>query len=227
MKTGPEPTTSRHGLLTTIAWDLGQGPDYALEGSMFVTGAAVQWLRDEMGLISHAAEIEPLAASVPDNGGVYFVPAFAGLGAPYWDANARGAIVGLTRGTGKAHLARAVLESVCYQTCDVLEAIRADCGFPLQELRVDGGMTANDLLVQMQADLLGVPVTRPAVTETTALGAVYLAGLGAGIWRDRSEIQAQGRGVTTFQPRLSADKREAMLAGWHRAIERARHWADP
>jgi len=225
MNTGPEPATSRHGLLTTVAWDLGTGPTYALEGSMFVTGAAVQWLRDEMGLISRAAEIEPLAASVPANGGVYFVPAFAGLGAPYWDANARGTIVGLTRGTGKAHLARAVLESVCYQTCDVLEAIRADCGVPLQELRVDGGMAVNDLLLQMQADILGVTVVRPTVTETTALGAAYLAGLAAGVWRDRSEIQAQWRIDTTFHPRLPADTREAMLAGWRRAVERARDWA--
>jgi glycerol kinase len=197
-------------------------PIYALEGSVFVTGAAVQWLRDELQIIRHAGEIEGLAAAVPDNGGVYFVPAFVGLGAPYWDAQARGAIVGLTRGTGRAHLARAALEAVCYQTRDVLEAMRADCGLEIAELRVDGGMTVNDFLLQMQADILGTVVVRPAVTETTALGAAYLAGLAVGYWKDVDEIAAQWKRDATFEPKISVDRREALIEGWHNAVARIR-----
>jgi glycerol kinase len=197
---------------------------YALEGSVFVTGAAVQWLRDELGIIRTAAETEALAASVPDTGGVYFVPAFVGLGAPYWDSGARGVIVGLTRGTGRAHLARAVLEAACYQTRDVIEAMQADSGAALSDLRVDGGMTVNNALMQMQADLLGIPVHRPAITETTALGAAYLAGLAAGCWAGTEELGARWRVERTFEPRISADERETLYTGWKRAVERARGW---
>jgi glycerol kinase len=195
-----------------------------LEGSIFVTGAAVQWLRDELGIIHTSAESEALASSVPDSGGVYFVPAFVGLGAPYWDSAARGTIVGLTRGAGRAHLARAVLEAACYQTRDVIEAMQADSGIALQDLRVDGGMTANNTLLQMQADLLGIPVHRPAVTETTALGAAYLAGLTVGQWPDTDAIAGRWRVERTFAPQMSADRRETLYAGWKRAVERARAW---
>ncbi len=225
MNTGETPHFSQNGLLTTMAWKLGTARTYALEGSIFVTGAAVQWLRDELQIIGSAAEIEPLAASVPDSGGVYFVPGFVGLGAPYWDAYARGAILGLTRGTGRAHLARATLEAVCFQTRDVLEAMRADCGLEIAELRVDGGMTVNNTLLQMQADLLGTTVVRPAVTETTALGAAYLAGLAVGYWRDPAEITANWVVDRVFQPQISADERAARFEGWQRAVERARAWA--
>ncbi|HZO90974.1 MAG TPA: glycerol kinase GlpK [Chthonomonadaceae bacterium] len=225
MNTGQTPHFSDNGLLTTIAWQIGDKITYALEGSVFITGAAVQWLRDELQIIRTAAEIEPLAASVPDSGGVYFVPAFVGLGAPYWDAYARGTIVGLTRGAGRAHIARATLEAVCYQTRDVLEAMRADSGLEIAELRVDGGMTVNNLLLQMQADLLGVAVVRPAVTETTALGAAYLAGLAVGYWRDTSEIAANWAIGSTFHPQIGAEERAAHVQGWQRAVERARAWA--
>ncbi|HLK59115.1 MAG TPA: glycerol kinase [Chthonomonadaceae bacterium] len=195
---------------------------YALEGSVFVTGAAVQWLRDELQIIRNAGEIEALAASVPDNGGVYFVPAFVGLGAPYWDAQARGAIVGLTRGAGRAHLARAALEAACFQRLDVLEAMRADCGLEIPELRVDGGMTVNNFLLQMQADILGTAVVRPAITETTALGAAYLAGLAVGYWRDVAEIAAQWKRDATFEPNISADRRATLVEGWRNAVARIR-----
>jgi len=229
MNTGPMAQSSRHGLLTTIGWELdSQGTlpypamNYALEGSVFVAGAAVQWLRDELQIIRHASEIEALAASVPDSGGVVFVPAFVGLGAPYWDADARGALFGLTRGTGRAHIARATLEAVCHQTRDVLDAMRADSGLAIPELRVDGGMTANNALLQMQADLLGATVIRPAVTETTALGAAYLAGLAVGFWQHTGQIAAQWRAEAAFTPRLSVDEREARHARWHQAIARVR-----
>ena len=195
---------------------------YALEGSVFVTGAAVQWLRDELQIIRHADEIEALAASVPDTGGVYFVPAFVGLGTPYWDPHARGGIFGLTRGTGRAHLARATLEAVCYQTRDVLEAMRADCGLDITELRVDGGMTVNNSLLQMQADILGCTVIRPAVTETSALGAAYLAGLQIGLWRNTDEIASQWASAAAFHSQISTDQRESLYAGWKQAIERVR-----
>ena len=248
MNVGDAPQFSRHGLLTTIAWELEDTKEekkrrkeeeekqefpahlntripehrltYALEGSVFVTGAAVQWLRDELQIIRSAHEIEALAASVPDNGGVYFVPAFTGLGAPYWDAYARGGIVGLTRGTGRAHIARATLEAVCYQTRDVLEAMRADSGLDIAQLRVDGGMTVNNALLQLQADILGTSVVRPAVRETTALGAAYLAGLAVGFWRSAQEIAAQWVADITFEPQMSQDQRESLYAGWKQAVRR-------
>lgn len=226
MHTGNLPQSSQHGLLTTVGWQLGNdAPCYALEGSVFVAGAAVQWLRDELQIIRTAAEIEPLASSVPDTGGVCFVPAFTGLGTPYWDALARGAIVGLTRGTGRAHLARAALEAVCFQTVEVLSAMRSDCNLIIPELRVDGGMTTNNMLLQMQADFLGVPVVRPTVTETTARGAAYLAGLSNGFWRDTAEITQQWKADAVFHPQMGDDERETRLAQWRRAVERARNWA--
>jgi glycerol kinase len=223
MNTGAIPQFSRHGLLTTVAWQLGEQTTYALEGSVFIAGAAVQWLRDELQIIHSAAEIETLAASVPDTGGVTFVPAFVGLGAPYWDAYARGALLGLTRGTGRAHIARATLEAVCFQTRDVIEAMRADGGVEIEELRVDGGMTVNNTLLQLQADILNVRVVRPAVTETTALGAAYLAGLAVGYWRDTAEITTQWRQAAVFEPQIGSDQRAAMVEGWRRAINRIRH----
>jgi glycerol kinase len=222
------PSPSKHGLLGTIAWQL--GPDqpavYAVEGSVFIAGAAVQWLRDELQIIQSAAEVEALAASVPDSNGAYVVPAFVGLGAPYWDAQARGAILGLTRGVNRAHLARATLESLALQTADVVQAMNADSGVPLDVLRVDGGASANNLLMQIQADVLGVAVERPKVTETTALGAAYLAGLAAGYWSSTEDLKHQWQRDRLFEPAISADQRGAMLAGWHKAVERARHWAD-
>ena len=226
LNTGTTAQTSQNGLLTTVAWRLGETTTYALEGSVFITGAAVQWLRDELQIISSASEIEALAGSVPNSGGVYFVPAFVGLGAPYWDAYARGTILGLTRGAGRAHIARATLEAVCYQSRDVLDAMQADSHQPLKELRVDGGMTRNALLLQLQADSLGIPVVRPTVTETTALGAGYLAGLAVGYWKDTTEIAKQWQAERVFEPRLSEDEREAQKQGWRRAIERARGWAE-
>jgi glycerol kinase len=225
MNTGAAARSSQNGLLTTVAWNLRGQTTYALEGSVFVAGAAVQWLRDALQIIGSAAEVEALAASVQDSGGVYFVPAFVGLGAPYWDAYARGTILGLTRGAGKAHLARATLEAVCFQSRDVLEAMQADSGTAISELRVDGGMTRNDLLMQIQADILGVPVARPAVTETTALGAAYLAGLAIGYWDSPEEIAAQWQVERVFTPQIGEDERQARVEGWHRAVERARAWA--
>ncbi|MCS6775761.1 MAG: glycerol kinase GlpK [Chloroherpetonaceae bacterium] len=225
MNTGARPQRSRHGLLTTVGWQVQDAVTYALEGSVFVAGAAVQWLRDELQVIRTAAEIEALAASVPDSAGVYFVPAFAGLGAPYWDPCARGTVLGLTRGAGRAHLARAVLEAVCFQTGDVLDAMQADYGQPLTALRVDGGMTVNNTLLQMQADLLGIPVTRPAITETTALGAAYLAGLAVGLWQDVEQIGAQWQVDRVFTPQISGDERLSRRDAWHRAVERARNWS--
>ena len=198
---------------------------YGLEGSVFVTGAAVQWLRDELQIIDSSADIEALAASTPDSGGVVFVPAFTGLGTPYWDPYARGAILGLTRGVGRAHIARAALEAVCFHTADVVEAMQADAGLPLRELRVDGGMTANNMLLQMQADTLGVPVVRPTITETTALGAAFLAGLAVGFWRDLPQIAQLWKADRVFEPGLDGARREEMLAGWRRAVARTRDWA--
>lgn len=227
LNTGNQAVASERGLLTTIAWRLadGEGAVYALEGSVFIAGAAIQWLRDGLGVIAHAAETEALAGEVEDTGGVYFVPAFVGLGAPYWDAYARGTIVGLTRGTDRRHLARAALEAICYQSRDLLEAMAADSGIRLEALRADGGAAANDLLMQLQADLVGVPVQRPAVTETTALGAAYLAGLAVGFWSNLDEVAAQWRVDAEFVPTMSADRRDALQAGWQRAVERARGWA--
>ena len=224
--TGGEAVASRHQLLTTVAWQIGGRTEYALEGSVFVGGAVVQWLRDGLGLIRSSSEVEALAASVPDNGGVYFVPAFAGLGAPHWDQYARGAIVGLTRGSTAAHVARAALEAIAYQVADLLDAMRADAGIELAELRVDGGAAANDLLMQFQADLLGVPVVRPAVTETTALGAAYLAGLAAGFWKSAEEISSQWQVERRFEPRLAPAQAAALRARWHDALERAKNWED-
>jgi glycerol kinase len=226
MQTGPRAIASRHQLLTTVAWRLGAHPvDYALEGSVFMAGAAIQWLRDGLGLISTAPEVNALAASVPDAQGVVVVPAFAGLGAPYWDPRARGAIVGLTRGVTAAHIARATLEAIAYQVADVLHAMVADTGTPVTEVRVDGGAAASNLLMQFQADILGVAVQRPRVTETTALGAAYLAGLGVGFWTDAGELAAHRDIDRTFEPAMSATERAERLAQWHRAVERVRDWA--
>jgi len=219
MNTGSAPTYSGHRLLSTIAWDRG-GRIYALEGSVFVAGAVVQWLRDGLGLIATAADIESLAASVPDTGGVHCVPAFTGLGAPYWDPDARGAIVGLTRGSNSAHVARAALEAIAFQSADVLRAMERDAGHALIELRVDGGASANNLLMQFQADLLGVPVVRPMVTETTALGAAYMAGLGAGYWGSEADVAANWRVDRRFEPLHSRDWAQHKLASWDRAVQR-------
>jgi glycerol kinase len=216
-----------HSLLTTIAWGLpgdGHGVTYALEGSVFIAGAVIQWLRDELGVISEAAESGPLAASVSDSNGVYLVPAFVGLGAPHWDPHARGAIVGLTRGANRAHLVRAALEAIAFQTRDVIEAIEADSGVALSELRVDGGAAANDTLLQIQADILGREVVRPAVLETTALGAAYLAGLATGFWRDLREVSSNWREDRRFHPQMPDAQRETLYAGWRRAVERAKGW---
>jgi glycerol kinase len=225
MHVGQQPIASRHRLLTTVGWTLGQGrTDYLLEGSAFIAGAAVQWMRDGLGIIRAASEVEALAMSVPDTGGMVFVPAFAGLGAPYWDPYARGTLVGITRGTGRGHIARAALEGVACQNADVLTAMQQDAAMPLTELRVDGGGARNDMLMQFQADILNVPVVRPVVTETTALGAAYLAGLAVGFWDSLEEIQSQWRLARRFEPAMGADERASRLATWQRAVERARDW---
>ncbi len=228
MHTGREAVSSREGLLATIAWGVEEEPvEYALEGSIFITGAAVQWLRDGLGIISSAVESEELASSVESSDGVYFVPALTGLGAPHWDPYARGAIIGITRGTTRAHLARATLESIAYQTRDVVEAMRRDSGIELRELRADGGAAGNALLMQLQADVLGVPVEVPGITETTAAGAAYLAGLATGFWRSREELVSRWRLERRYEPRMSREERDALYARWLRAVERARGWADP
>ncbi len=230
MNTGQQAISSHNNLLTTIGWTTGNQllgkTDYMLEGSVFMAGATVQWLRDGLGIIRDSSEIEALAASVPDTGGVVFVPAFAGLGAPYWDAYARGTIVGMTRGTTKAHIARAALASIAYQTVDVLEAMQKDSAILLRELRVDGGASRNDLLMQFQADILGVPVVRPVVTETTALGAAYLAGLAVGFWASQEEIAAQWQMERRFMPDMSTDERTERLVLWRRAVQRAQAWVE-
>jgi glycerol kinase len=226
VNTGARPVASTHGLLTTVAWQLGDAVTYALEGSVFIAGAAIQWLRDGLGIIAEAAETHALATSVPDTGGVYLVPAFVGLGAPYWDPYARGTLVGLTRGTGRAHLARAALESIAYQSRDVLDAMVADAGAPIRALRVDGGAAANDFLCQFQADMLGVEVHRPAVTETTGLGAAYLAGVGASLWKP-GELGARWRLDRRFTPTATPAARAAAYRGWRRAVDRARAWVEP
>jgi len=222
--TGERAPASRHRLLTTVAWRRDGRTEYALEGSVFIGGAVVQWLRDGLGIIRTSADVESLAASVPDNGGVCLVPAFAGLGAPHWDAYARGTIVGLTRGTGAGHVARAALEAIAYQSADLLDAMQKDAGVAQGELRVDGGAARNDLLMQFQADLIGVPVVRPEVTETTALGAAYLAGLAVGFWKTTDEIAHQGRAERRFEPKRKASEVEALRARWTRAVERAKAW---
>ena len=222
--TGAKAPLSRHKLLTTVAWKRGGLTQYALEGSVFIGGAVVQWLRDGLGIIRSSAEVEALASSVPDNGGVYLVPAFAGLGAPHWDAYARGAIVGLTRGSTGGHIARAALEAIAYQSADLLDAMQADAGVPLAELRVDGGASLNNLLMQFQSDLIGVPVVRPEVTETTALGAAYLAGLGVGFWKSQDEIASQWRAERRFEPKMPAARSAALRGRWKEALERSRGW---
>ncbi|HTK43758.1 MAG TPA: glycerol kinase GlpK [Patescibacteria group bacterium] len=228
LNTGEAARAPRNGLLSTVGWQLAPGGPvtYALEGSVFSAGSAVQWLRDGLKAIASAPDVEALAASVDDTGGVYLVPAFTGLGAPYWDPHARGTIVGITRGTGLAELARATLESIVLQVADVLEAMAADSGERLHALRVDGGAAANDLLLQLQADLLGVPVERPVVAETTALGAAYLAGLAIGYWQGLVDIASNWALDRRFEPSMSADRRRSMLHDWHRAVERARGWVE-
>ena len=225
LNTGDRPVASEHGLLTTLAWRIAGRVTYALEGAVFIAGAAVQWLRDGLGIIAAAAETEALARSVRDTAGVYFVPAFVGLGAPYWDQHARGIIVGLTRGTTRAHLARASLEAIAYQSRDVLEAMAADAKASLGELKVDGGASANDFLCQFQADVLDATVARPAVIETTALGAAYLAGLGSGLWRSLDAVAERHTVERHFTPSMDASARAEGYAGWRRAVERARGWS--
>jgi glycerol kinase len=222
MNTGTKRIASKHNLLTTVAWRIGDRTEYALEGSIFIAGAVVQWLRDGLEFFRSAPEIEAMAAVVEDTGGVYLVPAFAGLGAPHWDPHARGTIVGLTRGTTKAHVARAALEGIALQVMDVLKAMEADAGIKLKELRVDGGASANDLLMQLQADLLNVPVVRPKVLETTALGAAYLAGLAVGFWKNESEIAKQWQADRRFTSAMKSAVRTRVVEGWERALKQAR-----
>ena len=221
MQTGEQPVFSADGLLTTVAWETDGQVEYAMEGSVFVAGAAIQWLRDQLGLITHAADSETLARSVPDNGGVYLVPAFVGLGTPYWDMEARGLIMGLSRGTTRAHIVRAALESIAYQTRDVVDAMNTGAGRKLDVLRVDGGATENDFLMQFQADLLGVPIERPTVTETTALGVAFLAGLAIGFWKNRAELPAPIN-IRPFVPQMEENTRTALYNGWHAAVRRCR-----
>jgi glycerol kinase len=226
MNTGTKRIASKNNLLTTVAWRIGDRTEYALEGSIFIAGAVVQWLRDGLEFFRSAAEIEALAAGVSDTGGVYLVPAFAGLGAPHWDQYARGTIVGLTRGSTKAHIARAALEGIVLQVMDVLKAMEADAGIKLKELRVDGGASANDLLMQLQADLLNVPVVRPKVAETTALGAAYLAGLAVGFWKNQADIARQWQVDKRFKPAMKTAVRTKITKGWVRALGRAKAWED-
>jgi glycerol kinase len=226
MNTGDKPIESNNNLVTTIAWKIGDRVDYALEGSIFIAGAVVQWLRDGLGVIPTASHIEKLAASVPHSDGVYLVPAFAGLGAPHWNARARGSLFGVTRGTTSAHLSRAALDAIAYQSLDVLAAMEADSGISIGELRVDGGASANDLLMQFQSDLLGVDAVRPKITETTALGAAYLAGLATGYWKDIGELQSQWHEGKRFSPAMPAAQVDACRTGWQRAVRAAKAWAD-
>lgn len=227
LNTGTTPVRSQHGLLTTVCYQLGdQAPVYALEGSIAVTGSAVQWLRDQLGIISGAEQSESLARQVDDNGGVFFVPAFSGLFAPYWRSDARGAIVGLSRYNNNAHIARATLESICYQSRDVVEAMRQDSGVALDVLRVDGGVTANDLCMQIQADVLGVPVSKPVVAETTALGAAYAAGLAVGFWKSCDDLKQNWQEDRRWEPRWSQDRRDTAYATWKKAVTRTLDWVD-
>src|SRR6187401_3845823 len=223
--TGNRPAVSRNRLLSTVAWQIGGKTTYALEGSVFIGGAVVQWLRDGLGIIAKSSDIVALATSVPDNGGVYLVPAFAGLGAPHWDPYARGTIVGITRGTTAGHIARAAVESIAFQVADLLDAVRDDANIDLKELRVDGGAAANDGLLQFQADLLGVAVVRPKVTETTALGAAYLAGLTVARWKSRDELAAHWKVDKRFEPRMERQEAAQRMARWREAVSRSRHWA--
>jgi glycerol kinase len=227
LNTGTTAVPSRHGLLTTVCYQLGrQHPVYALEGSIAVTGALVQWLRDNLGMISSSEEIEQLAATVKDNGGAYFVPAFSGLFAPHWRSDARGAIVGLTRYVNRGHLARAVLEATAFQTREVLDAMNSDSGTDLSALKVDGGMVRNDMLMQFQADILGVPVIRPTVNETTALGAAYAAGLAVGVWSDEKEIRNNWSADRRWDPQMDPLRREQLYAQWRKAVTRTLDWVD-
>jgi glycerol kinase len=226
MNTSNKPVESQNRLLTTIAWKVDDRVDYALEGSVFVGGAVVAWLRDGLGVIQSSADVEPLANSVPDSGGVFIVPAFTGLGAPHWDPYARGTVIGITRGTTAAHLARAALDSIALQVADLLEAMQKDAGSSLAELRVDGGASVDDTLLQLQADVLQLPVVRPQVTETTALGAAYLAGLAAGVWQNRDEIARHWQVDRRFEPRISADQAASLRSRWSEAVERSKGWAE-
>jgi glycerol kinase len=226
MNTGTKPTPSKNNLLTTVAWRIGNRTEYALEGSIFIAGAVVQWLRDGLGIIKSSSDVEALAAQVTDPDGVYLVPAFAGLGAPHWDQYARGLVAGVTRGTTAAHIARAALEGIAFQVADVLRAMQADAKIKLKELRVDGGASANNLLMQFQSSLLGVPVVRPKVTETTALGAAYLAGLAVGYWKDQKQIAAQWQVDRRFTPDMKSGDRKRLQSGWNKALDRARRWED-
>jgi glycerol kinase len=225
MNTGDKAIISKNNLLTTIAWQIGQQTEYALEGSVFIAGAVVQWLRDELKIIHSSAEIEKLAQQVPDTGGVYIVPAFAGLGAPHWNPYARGTILGLTRGSSNAHIARAAIESIAYQVYDVLKAMEADSGIQIKELRVDGGATVNNALMQFQSDILNCSVVRPRITETTALGAAYLAGLAVGYWKNIDDIQEQWQVDRSFNPSMQAEKRSELVNGWQRAVRASIAWA--
>ncbi len=224
MNTGQQPIKSQNKLLTTVAWQINGTTEYALEGSVFIGGAVVQWLRDGLGIINDSSEIEQLASQADSSDGIYLVPAFSGLGAPHWDPHARGTITGITRGTNASHIARAALEAIAFQSADLLKAMVADSGINLKELRVDGGASVNKLLMQFQADILGVPVIRPNVTETTALGAAYLAGLGVGFWDDISSIASQWKANVTFSPDMDDQRIQDHYAGWHRAVERAKGW---
>ena len=225
MNTGTKPVPSTNNLLTTIAWQINGETQYALEGSVFIAGAVVQWLRDGLKIIRSSSEVEALATQVNNNDGVYLVPAFAGLGAPHWNQHARGTVFGVTRGTSDAHIARAALESIAYQTMDVLKAMEADASIAIRELRVDGGATANNLLMQFQSDMLNTKVVRPAITETTALGAAYLAGLAVGYWKSIEEISMQWQMEKTFHPDMSDDQRNHYTKGWNRAISATIHWS--
>ena len=226
MNTGDKPIESKNNLLTTIAWEVNGKVEYALEGSIFIAGAVVQWLRDELGIIRNSSDVEALAKTVPDNDGVYLVPAFAGLGAPHWNQHARGTIVGLSRGSNAGHIARAALEGIAYQAMDVLNAMQADSGIDIRELRVDGGAAANDLLMQFQSDILQAPVIRPKVLETTALGAAYLAGLAVGYWADQEEINEQWQEDQQFHPEMDEQRSKVLINGWNRALNAANEWSE-
>jgi len=226
MNTGDKPILSKHNLLTTIAWQINNVTTYALEGGVFIGGAVVQWLRDGLGIIKTSGDVETLATSVADNGGVYFVPAFAGLGVPYWNQFARGTMLGITRGTTTAHIARASIESIAFQTMDVLQAMNSDASLPIKELRVDGGATANDLLMQFQSDVMNCKVIRPKITETTALGAAYLAGLAIGFWKDTAEIENYWQADKNFEPEMEDSKRQKEIRQWKKAVKAAQAWTD-
>ena len=226
MNTGEKPVYSENNLLTTVAWKIGEKVNYALEGSIFIGGAAVQWLRDGLGIINEASEIEELAKTEPDNGDVYFVPALSGLGAPYWDSYARGTIVGLTRGTTKGHIARATIESIAFQVYDIVKSMEADAKAKGSELRVDGGASANNLLLQFQSDIFGFKVVRPRQLESTALGAAYLAGLAVGFWKDIESLSTQRTNDREFSPSMANNEKERLITQWHRAIKRSRNWVE-